>query len=242
MNGKIKLVAPLAVLLLSALALAQVPPAATGPPPDQTEQSMRRLGSIEKELNQKAVEKAAKQGDAEAQFNLGAMYFTGQDVKQDYKKAAKWYRKAAEQEHVGAQCNLALMYRDAQGVKQDYKEAVKWYRKAADQGDAEGEHMLGVMYDTGQGVTQDYQQAAEWFRKASGQGYPQAQYNLGIMYYTGQGVPQDLVQAHMWIHLAASKFSEKEREPAVKARDVVASRMTPEQIAEAQTLAGEWKP
>ncbi len=242
MNKKITWVAPLPTLLLSSLALAQVPPAATGPPPDKTEQSMRRLGSIEKELTHKAVEKAAKRGEPEAQFNLGVMYSTGQGVKQDSKKAVKWYRKAADQEHVGAQCNLALMYKDGQGVKQDSKKAVKWYRKAAEQGDAEGKHMLGVMYDTGQGVPQDYQKASEWFQKASEQGYPKAQYNLGVMYYSGQGVAQDLVLAHMWIHLATSKLSGEEGEAAVKARDVIAARMTEEQIAEAQKRAQEWTP
>ena len=39
----------------------------------------------------------ANQGDASAQFYLGAMYDTGQGVPQDYPEAVKWYRKAAEQ-------------------------------------------------------------------------------------------------------------------------------------------------
>jgi hypothetical protein len=49
----------------------------------------------------------------------------------------------------------------------------------------------------------------------------------------------------MWLNLAASRFpaSEKdERDKAVIARDMVASKMTPVQIAEAQKLAREWKP
>ena len=54
--------------------------------------------------------KAADQGDAAAQFNLGVMYATGQGVPQDYAEAVKWYRKAAEQGHAGAQYNLGVMY------------------------------------------------------------------------------------------------------------------------------------
>lgn len=42
------------------------------------------------------VRKAADQGDASAQYNLGVMYVNGEGVTQDYKQAAKWYRKAAE--------------------------------------------------------------------------------------------------------------------------------------------------
>ena len=41
--------------------------------------------------------KAAEQGDAAAQYNLGWMYRFGKGVQQNYSKAVKWYRKAAEQ-------------------------------------------------------------------------------------------------------------------------------------------------
>ncbi len=39
----------------------------------------------------------AKQGDANAQNNLGFMYYKGHGVPQDYAEAVKWFRKAAEQ-------------------------------------------------------------------------------------------------------------------------------------------------
>ena len=41
--------------------------------------------------------KAAEQGHASAQCNLGYCYDIGQGVPQDYSEAVKWYRKAAEQ-------------------------------------------------------------------------------------------------------------------------------------------------
>ena len=41
--------------------------------------------------------KAAEQGDATAQFNLGIMYYNGQGVTQDDSEAVRWLRKAAEQ-------------------------------------------------------------------------------------------------------------------------------------------------
>ena len=50
--------------------------------------------------------KAAEQGVANAQFNLGTMYSKGQGVKQDYTKAVTWYRKSAEQGYALAQYNL----------------------------------------------------------------------------------------------------------------------------------------
>jgi len=48
------------------------------------------------------------------------------------------------------------------------------------------------------------------------------------------------VQAHMWFNLAALRSTGEERESAVEARNLVADRMTPIQIAEAQRLAREW--
>jgi TPR repeat protein len=78
--------------------------------------------------------KAADQGDADAQFNLGAGYDNGQGVPQDYAEALKWYRLAADQGVASAQYNLAVMYANGQGVPQDYVRAYMWFNLAAAQG------------------------------------------------------------------------------------------------------------
>jgi len=135
------------------------------------------------------------------------------------------------------------MYANGQGVPQDSAEALKWYRKAAEQGNAAAQFNLGVMYDNGQGVPQDRAEALQWFRKAADQGSASAQFNVGVAYLKGQGVPQDYVEAHRWFNLAAAQATDKEvRDKATKARDIVAAKMTPAQVAEAQKLAREWKP
>ena len=54
-------------------------------------------------------------------------------------------------------------------------------------------------------------------------------------YKNGEGVPKDNVYAHMWWNIAASSGDKD----AVKNRGVVAKRMIPSQIAEAQKLARE---
>ncbi len=120
----------------------------------------------------------------------------------------------------------------------DYAESVHLYRHAAEQGHADAQYNLGHMYYWSEGVLQDYAEAVKWYRLAAEQGYPYAQNNLGILYGKGEGVPQDYAQAHMWFNLAA----EHGHANAAKQRDIVAKRMTPTQIAEAQKLAREWKP
>ncbi len=125
----------------------------------------------------------------------------------------------------------------------DYATALREYRKAAEQGVADAQFNLGLMYGNGHGVPQDYARAVKWYRKAADQGVADAQLMLGVMYGEGQGVPKDYAQAHMWLNLAASSFPPgKDRDRAAKNRDIVAERMTPAQISEAEKLAREWKP
>jgi hypothetical protein len=100
------------------------------------------------------------------------------------------------------------------------------------------------MYYKGQGVPQDYTQAVRWLRLAAGQGIDVAQNQLGLMYYKGQGVPLDYTQAHVWLNLATSNITNggDDQKKYAEARDLVAMDMTPQQIAEAQRRAREWKP
>ena len=148
----------------------------------------------------------------------------------------------AEQGWAGAQAVLALMYDRGLGVPQDYKEAAHWYLAAAEQGFPSAQNRLARMYESGEGVTQDHQEAVRWYQEAAAQEDALAQFNLGGMYAKGEGVPQDYIQAHMWCNLAASRQTGDERETTDKRRDAIAEKMTPEQIAEAQRLAREWKP
>ena len=109
----------------------------------------------------------AEQGDADAQFSLGAMYGTGNGVPQDFAEALRWYRLAAEQGDADAQFSLGAMYAAGNGVPQDYAEAARWCRLAAEQGHARAQSVLGVMYDTGEGVPQDDVEAHMWLNLAA---------------------------------------------------------------------------
>jgi len=113
----------------------------------------------------------AEQGNAEAQYNIGQMYYKGKGALKDYKEAVKWYRKAAEQGSADAQYNIGQMYYEGDGVPKDYKEAVKWYRKAAEQGSADAQHSLA-----------DAQ-------------YRDAQYSLGYIY---ENKLNNLCEAKYW--------------------------------------------
>jgi uncharacterized protein len=181
----------------------------------------------------------ANKGNAVAQTRLGVMYQNGRGVPQDYAEAARLYRLAADQGMAPAQAELGVMYFRGEGVPQNDAEAVRLYRLAAQQDYAAAEMMLGLTYRDGlAGVTQNYAEAVKWYTPAAEQGLPEAQLDLGVLYLIGEGVPQDYVRAHMWLNLSAAQGNEK----AIKYRDKIVGQMTPEQIAEAQKLASEWKP
>ena len=78
--------------------------------------------------------KAADQGDAEAQYNIGNIYSTGLGVEQDLKETFKWYQKAADQGHATAQFNVGVMYDNGDGVLEDDVQAYAWYNISAANG------------------------------------------------------------------------------------------------------------
>ena len=80
----------------------------------------------------------AEQGDAVAQFLLGAMYDEGHGVPQDDKTAVKWYTLAAEQGFARAQFNLGVMYTNGLGIPLDNVYAHMWLNIAASNGDEDG--------------------------------------------------------------------------------------------------------
>ena len=163
--------------------------------------------------------------------------------KEDYATASGLFRPLADQGDASAQFKMGVMYDNGQGVPKDYVQAVKWYRLAAAQGNARAQFDLGLMYQAGHGVPKDYVQAGKWVRLAADQGNALAQTLLGFMYRNGRGVPQDYVTAYTWQNLAAAGASDAAvREVAAKARDILATMMTPAQIAEAQKRASAWQP
>ena len=180
----------------------------------------------------KALEQAAGQGNAAAQFYFGALYAGGRGgIRKDEAQARSWWEKAAAQGHALAQGNLSLLflgrlYCDGEGVQNnaqaralldgDAEElfiqaagddacALKTLEQAAEQGNAAAQFYVGGLYSSGQGVPQDEAQGWSWYEKAAAQGYARAQFALGIRYFDGDGVPQDYGQARGWWEKAAAQ-------------------------------------
>ncbi|MDC2993144.1 sel1 repeat family protein [bacterium] len=171
--------------------------------------------------------KAAKQGYASAQANIGLSYENGRGVDKDKELAAKWHCKAAER-----------------GDEKHMKKCVS----VAHRGSAETQYKLGRLFQRGQGVEQDNDSAARWIcsaakkglsearegcQKMASSGKAAAQYHLGMMLARGSGVLQDIGGAHMWLNIAAANgFSD-----AIGERDALAKELSGEQLEKANKRA-----
>ena len=117
------------------------------------------------------IQREASQGNADAQLQLGAIYYQGKGVRQDYVKARQWYEKAAEQGDSSSQFSMGYAYANGQGVSQDYAKALEWFKKSSNQDNAAAQAYIGIMYEFGQGVPKNKKTAKEWFGKSCDNGY-----------------------------------------------------------------------
>ena len=185
--------------------------------------------------------KAAEQGLPQADYQLGLDYANGEGVKVSQTEASKWFRKAAEQGMASAQHELGLCYLGGRGVQESGSEAVDWFRKAAGQGFAPSEYQLGNCYLQGTGVPKNIEEGIRRVRSAAESGLAVAQNKLGSCYQKGVCLPKDEVQAYKWFALSAAQ--DDEHAPDIKVSlATLESRLTKDQIAEAQRLAREFKP
>ena len=147
----------------------------------------------------------ATRGDRGAQYQLGRLYYAGDQVRQDATRAALWYRRAAEQGEMAAQASLAELYLNGEGVGPDRARAMYWYGLAAEQGDTAAGDRLAAL------------QAAQKTRPAAPAEPPattpapaqpvqdsaQADYERGLGYALGAGAARDEARAFGYFQEAA---------------------------------------
>ena len=159
----------------------------------------------------------AIQGDQDAQYRLGVLYYSGSEVKQDFSQAALWYRRAAEQGNVDAQYSLGNMYLMGEGIGQDDNQAAHWYELAAEQGHNSAKHNLESLKNiqvssaqveiettsnSGQLISLDEKVPdASLVEDTTGK----REYEQGLAYAFGDGVPQNDRTAFNLFYEAAEK-------------------------------------
>ncbi len=155
------------------------------------------------------LEKAAAAGHAGALFNLGILAIDGE--KQDFSRAADFFRRAAEGGNVDGAYSLALLYREGRGVMRDNAAAARWMKRAADERVAAAEVEYAIMLFNGEGVARDEAGAAKLFLRAAYRNNPVAMNRLARLYLAGRGLAKDEIEAMKWHILARAVGLNDER-------------------------------
>ena len=145
---------------------------------------------------------AAENGNADAQFTYGSLYYGG--CAGNHREAAGWFQKAALQGHPLAQYYLGRCYFWGEGLRLDYTEGVRWLEESRKGGCREAEDFLeaqvyGQAGGTGLNVY-------NWYRMLAERGNVDAQIYLGD-YYGSFGVPGGYAEAARWYERAADAGS-----------------------------------
>jgi len=174
-------------------------------------------------------EKAAEQGNAQAQYMLGLCYQLGNGVTQDNQHMIEYYKEAAGQQNADAENALGLLYQDGKVIAQDKGKALDlWIASAtkgntkaidnikihhsqefaeklvaATKGDSEAQFFVGAFYYNRGGyyVDQNINKAAEWWSMADKQNNSNAQNGLGELCYYKY---KDYKQAVLWYTKASN--------------------------------------
>lgn len=154
----------------------------------------------------------------------------------DYATAKAEWEALADAGDAKAAYGMGLLYGNGFGVDMNDELALKYYGIAAQKGHADAAFNLAVMHQNGWGVPASDEVANKWYRIAADKGNTEAQMALGRYYAMDFLDTYDPVLAYKWFSLAArlGDYGASEK------REFIATRMTPEQISEADSLVDAW--
>jgi hypothetical protein len=213
--------------------LAAVPPVRAAIPPNgvtpfdafRTGTQALRQGKTHQAIT--ALEYAAEQGIAAAQWKLGRMFADGDGVDIDKLRAFEYFKRIAS-EHAdevpgtprglmvaNAFVALGHYYRDGipdSPVRPDADRARQMFWYAASYfADSDAQYHLGRLYADGKLLPRDTVQAARWFRLAANKGHHLAQATLGAMLFNGNGIQRQAALGLFWLIVAKDSAKADER-------------------------------
>ncbi len=142
-------------------------------------------------------------GDAAAMTLLGELHAAGLGVRQDWTRAAEWFRLAADRGDPHAAYGLAMLEIDGRGVPKNVADARRLLERSADAVPAAATS-LGLMLLGDQRPESD-RRAVELFRSAAEALDPDALYAMAVLTRQGRGTEKDASEAALWMGKAASE-------------------------------------
>jgi TPR repeat protein len=176
-----------------------------------------------------ALVRKARQGDAQAQWQVGATYARLDDPA----RALPMLRSAAQAGHPQAATLLGWFYENGRGTAKNMDEARRWYRAGIDRDQADAMAALGRLLLKEPGA-ESRQAAQQLLQRAADRNDPDGQYYLGWMLVQGTESARGDAEAYAWFRKAAAQGH-------VGAQLAVATHLlTGRGVAKGRKAAGEW--
>ena len=165
--------------------------------PDFLNKNPQTLGPSEDSLS--SIRRRALDGDAKAQYELGRMYETGNQVVENLEEAFKWYTASAAQDYSDAQYRLGLAYLYGVGTQQSTAQGGVWLKKARDKLHPVATLLLNAISSNRSGIIdKPHSILLSWYLERSVDGDGEAMLGLGNMFERGWGIEQDVEAAKRW--------------------------------------------
>ncbi|MBR1735850.1 MAG: sel1 repeat family protein [Firmicutes bacterium] len=118
---------------------------------------------------------AAELGSIDAAYRVARMYYMGEGIGRDYKRAVKWYTIAADSGNIPACRELCDIYYHGRGAEVSYDKSYKYFKEAADRDDEYSLYMLSEFYLTDILSMKDVAKGKEILKSAAEKGLAAAQ-------------------------------------------------------------------
>lgn len=156
-------------------------------------------------------------------LNLGALFYNGIAVPQDYVRAAQLYKLAADAGSIRALCNLGYCYYYGRHQEVDYHKAYECFVKGGLLGDENCLYKLGDMYMNGYYVEKNEKMAFDLYERADFLAEPYGEVSadidmrLGKCYLYGNGTEKNLDEAMYLLTSALQEYyMRRKTDPFVK--------------------------
>lgn len=210
----------------------------------------------DKETAVDALQFAASQGSAMAQWKLGRMYASGDGVEASPLRAFEYFRDIANA-HAEDSPNspeapfVANAFVELGGffmtgingthVRQNHYQARQIYAYAASYfGDPNAQYLLAKMYLLGQGGEKNARQAARWLKLAAEKGHVLGQAELGRMLFHGEGLSQRRNRGLKWLTIALKRSGPADAEAVRLMHETAYALASEKERRAAMRLAEKW--
>jgi len=157
------------------------------------------------------------EGNSDAKFYLGTLYYSGKNVDQNFDKAISLFQEASDGGNVSATFNLGIIYAKGRGVDVDEKKAFSYYKKAAFGGLPQAQYNYALWLREGRTVEANPVEAIEWFKVSANKNFDRSLIELAKGYESGIAGRRDYREAVKLYRRARASETKRDNSPYLQA-------------------------